>query len=403
MSLKENKIFHQMLSSYILSIFGSSFFTIAINLFVLQTTKSAKAMSIIFVTQVVVSVLFGSFAGTVVDKYSRKNIIWISEYVRTILLLLMVFLFSFHHISFYLIVVLCSLITFISLFHMPAYMASLTDVTGIDNVEKTTAINNIGDNVARILGLALGGGFIGLFGGEGAILFNAVTSLLSGLIMMLIKNFPTPNVEQAKHEKKSFSKDFKEGLIFVWEHPLARSALFFIPILFSFFSSCLMLIQVIAVKNWHARGWEYGLIEAFIPLGYILGTIFIFKRDKNMKKRGRFVSFGIIMLGFLYFLLSFSSSNIVYLPLILCIGFVFCFPSLLLYIIGRIEIDSAMQGRAFGTIGSISSVLPAVLVALSSFYADEFGGLVVLRYNGLILIFISVILIYLLKNIRQYD
>lgn len=410
MHLKENKIFHKMLASYVISLFGASFFTIALNLFVLQTTKSAKAMSVIFVTQIIVSVLFGSIAGTVVDKFNRKTIMWVSEFARGILMLAMAYLFSFDKIPFVLVVTLCAVITFITLFHMPAYMSSLNDVTGVENAGRTTAINNLGDNIARITGLALGGGFVGLFGGEGAILFNAITAFISGLIMLCIKDFPNPN-QKEKHldmtsdqkGNSSFWRDMKEGFVFVWRNPIARSSLFFMPITFSFFSTCLMLIQVIAVKDWNARGWEYGLIESFIPLGYILGTMVIYKKDKQFRKRGRYISSGLLSLGVLYILLSFATENYVYLPLILIIGFVFCFPSLLMFIIGREEIDSSIQGRVFGTIGSITSVLPALLVTLSSYYADIYGGLIILRGCGIILLILSIILIITLRNIREYD
>jgi DHA3 family macrolide efflux protein-like MFS transporter len=61
------------------------------------------------------------------------------------------------------------------------------------------------------------------------------------------------------------------------------------PVLILFFMSSLMLTQVMAVQVWKANPFQFGLIEACIPLGYMLGAGIIVTLGSKLQYRGKLI------------------------------------------------------------------------------------------------------------------
>lgn len=118
--------------------FGNSFHSIALNLWVLQATGSAKLMSTIAITHMVMSMLFSSIAGTVADRVDRRKLMWITDIIRSLLILSIAFCIAIPGTSFILIIILTALTSCAGLFQSPAFHASLVDIVGKDKVQQAT-------------------------------------------------------------------------------------------------------------------------------------------------------------------------------------------------------------------------------------------------------------------------
>lgn len=400
-SLWRNRTFALMFTGNALSVFGSCFHSVALNLWVLQATGSAKLMSTIMITHMVISMLFGSIAGTVADRIDRKKLIWITDLIRSLLVFGIAVCISFTGTPFIIILILTALSAFAGLFHSPAFQASLTDIVGREKIQQATGALNIADNVSRISGLALGGMFVAAFGGVGAIVFDAVTFMLCSILVLLAGTFPQ-TIRKAE-DKKSFQEDLMTGFKHIWKNPFARSVVILSPTLIMFFISSLMLIQVMAVKVWMATPAEFGMIEACIPLGYMIGAGMIMVFDNKLKHRGWFIVGSMLLIAPLFMVLSVTSSTVLAIPQIFIVGFMFSFCTLLVNIIIRMKVDSELQGRMFGILGSLTSVAPPVGLAISSFFADIYGSSIVLLTNGFGLLLAGLMVLIFLKSVRTYD
>lgn len=131
-----------------------------------------------------------------------------------------------------------------------------------------------------------------------------------------------------------------------------------------------MLTQVMAVNVWKASPFQFGLMEACIPLGYMIGSGLIMILGSRIRRRGLFIMSGLFCLGPMYILLSFITSAATAIPVVLLIGFMFSFCTLLINIILRLEISEEIQGRVFGVLGSIMSVAPSIGLTLVSYLSD---------------------------------
>lgn len=399
-ALWRNVAYRRILCGYGISVFGDCFNGIAISLWVLQTTGSAKSMAAVQVCNMVVSFLFGSFAGTFADRLDRRTLMLSSDLFRgTMAFIIAVSLFVLHA-PFPIVLLMLSLSMFSSLFQAPAFHASVTSLVGREQLQQATGTIHLVDNIARISGLAAAGIAVSAFGGFTAIMITGVTFLLSAICVMLAGRFP--DVQRSSMHRGSFVKEWGGSFSYIFAHPLIRSIVILNPLLILFFMSAIMLVQVMAVNVWQANPVQFGLIETCIPLGYMLGSGILIASGNRLKRKGRWVFIGLLVLGPLYMLLANVSSPMLALPLIIAGGAMFACCTMLTQIMMRAEVPDELQGRIYGVLGTITSTAPILGLTVVSVLADQWGAQTVLESLGALLLGVGIIAAAGLKSIRTY-
>lgn len=403
-SIWRNRPFTIVFTSYGISLLGNTFHSIALNLWVLQTTGSAKLMSSVFITQLVVVMLFGSVAGTIADRVDRRTLMWATDLIRFVLVGGIALMMYLPGSPFIVIIVLTGLVSLASAFRTPAFQASLINLVGKEHVTKAVGIMTITDNFIRIGGFALGGIAVAAFGGVFAIAIDSVAFLLSAVLIFLAGQFPYPMHEKEENEgKASFKEDFASGFRYIWNNTFVRSIILLLPIAIFFFTSTFMLIQVMAVQVWKATPFLFGLLEACIPLGYVIGSFLIIRLDNRMKKKGLWIMGSLLAMGPLFIIIAQAASALVALPFILLVGFLFSFSTTMVFVILRLAIEPAMQGRVFGLLGSLTSVAPPIGLAVFSILSDLYGPSLIITISGTLMLIIVGASYTSMKSIRSYD
>ncbi|MDN8591654.1 MFS transporter [Paenibacillus sp. 11B] len=399
-ALWRNVAYRRILCGYGISVFGDCLNGIAISLWVLQTTGSAKSMAAVQVCNMVVSFLFGSFAGTFADRLDRRKLMLSSDLFRGAMAFIIAVSLFVLHAPFPFVLLLLSLSMFSSLFQAPAFHASVTSLVGREHLQQATGTIHLVDNIARISGLAAAGIAVSAFGGFTAIMITGVTFLLSAICVMLAGRFP--DVQRSSMHRGSFVKEWGSSFSYIFAHPLIRSIVILNPLLILFFMSAIMLVQVMAVNVWQANPVQFGLIETCIPLGYMLGSGILIASGNRLKRRGRWVFIGLLVLGPLYMLLSKVSSPLLALPLIIAGGAMFACCTMLTQIMMRAEVPDELQGRIYGVLGTITSTAPILGLTVVSVLADQWGAQTVLESLGALLLVVGVVAAAGLKSIRTY-
>ncbi|MFJ2046100.1 MFS transporter [Paenibacillus taichungensis] len=399
-ALWRNVAYRRILCGYGISVFGDCFNGIAISLWVLQTTGSAKSMAAVQVCNMVVSFLFGSFAGTFADRLDRRTLMLSSDLFRGAMAFIIAVSLFVLHAPFPIVLLMLSLSMFSSLFQAPAFHASVTSLVGREHLQQATGTIHLVDNIARISGLAAAGIAVSAFGGFTAIMITGVTFLLSAICVMLAGRFP--DVQRSSMHRGSFVKEWGGSFSYIFAHPLIRSIVILNPLLILFFMSAIMLVQVMAIKVWQANPVQFGLIETCIPLGYMLGSGILIASGNRLKRRGRWVFIGLLVLGPLYMLLANVSSPLVALPLIIAGGAMFACCTMLTQIMMRAEVPDELQGRIYGVLGTITSTAPILGLTVVSVLADQWGAQTVLESLGALLLVVGIIAAAGLKSIRNY-
>ncbi|RCW51810.1 MFS transporter [Paenibacillus prosopidis] len=402
MSIWRNRTFMFVFSSYGLSLLGNTFHSIALNLWVLQTTGSAKLMSVVLITHLVISMLFGSFAGTIADRSDRRTLMWATDLVRFVLVAAIAVLIYLPGIPFIFIVILTGIVAFAGVLRTPAFQASLFDIVGKEQLTQAASAISVADNIIRISGFALGGIAVAAFGGVFAIAIDAVTFLLSAILLLFAGKFRYAAAKDITKPKASFKQDLLDGFRYVWNDSFARAAVILLPLVMFFFLSTFMLIQVMAVQVWKAEPFVFGLMEACIPLGYVAGSILIMRFDHRLKNRGKWIIGSTILMGPLFIAIAQIPSAAIALPFILLVGFLFSFSTTIIYIVLRVVIDPALQGRVFGLLGALTSVAPPIGLAVFSTLSDLYGPAIIITISGTAMLLMGIIAYSRMKSIRQF-
>ncbi|MEK3669835.1 MFS transporter [Paenibacillus sp. FSL R10-2771] len=398
-----NKKFMLLLCSFSISLFGNTFHSIALSLWVLQTTGSAKLVAVLTIINLLLSSLLGSIGGTFADRTNRRTIMLVTDLISCILVVSLALVLSLPSASFIIVALLTALTTASALFQSPAYQASIITVVGKEHVQQAVGMLNLSENICRTVGFSMGGIFVAGFGAADAILFDGVTFVVSFLLVLAVRSLPVPTrVNAEPGQKRNFIQDLGEGIRYIWKFPFAKAVIIMLPTLTLFFMPSLMLTQVMAVNVWKASPFQFGLMEACIPLGYMIGSGLIMILGSRIRRRGLFIMSGLFCLGPMYILLSFITSAATAIPVVLLIGFMFSFCTLLINIILRLEISEEIQGRVFGVLGSIMSVAPSIGLTLVSYLSDYFSPGPVMGSIGLLLFLFALYASTRLKIIRGY-
>ncbi|MCX7569418.1 MFS transporter [Tumebacillus sp. DT12] len=422
--LFQNRTFRYLFISYGFSLLGSCFASLALNLWVLQTTGSARIMFLLFLVVLVVTLSAGNIAGTFADRFDRRTIMWVCDLLNAAIMAVISLCMYLNYTPLALVLVIVGLQTFVMLFHGPAFHASLSNILQKELIPKATASINIIDNVARILGLAVGGTVVGFFGTAAATGVNAVTYVLSAIFVLFAGKFQSAHVQNSHAPStdepitadspvtepvaeptgtKGFWQDFTAGFRFMFGDPFTRSIIILMPVISAFFTMSLMMIQVMTVIVWKAAPAEFGIIEACVPLGYITASWILMKLDTRIKKKGFWIFVGTLGLGPIFILISRMNEPAQVYPLIFALGFMYCLCTLLLNVAIRVEVDSGLQGRVFGMVATVNGPLLTLCVGFSTFFADSIGPQNVLLFAGALLTLCAAVLTVVLTPLRRYQ
>lgn len=397
-----NRTFRIVFASYSLSLLGNTFHSIALHLWVLQTTGSAKLMSLVLITHLVISMLFGSIAGTLADRINRRKLMIATDLFRFVIVGCIALCMTLPSMPFAFILILTAIVALAGAFRGPAFQASLIEIAGKSGVSQAVAAISVSDNLIRIAGFAAGGTAVAAFGGAIAVAIDASTFLISGVLLLFAGRFPYQALRRQDKNRSSFRTDFIEGFRVVWSNQFIRGAVLLLPLVMFFFLSTFMLIQVMAVQVWQASPFMFGLLEACIPLGYVIGSIIIMKFDKSMHHRGRYALISIVLMGPLFVAISLLHSAAAALPLIGLVGLLFSFSTTILFILLRVAIEPSLQGRVFGLLGTLTSIAPPIGLAVFSALSDAFGPAIVMMYSGVAMLITGCATYIGLRSMREY-
>ena len=179
--LRENRSFRYMWSGQIISLTGDWFNLIASAALVAALTQSGTAIGGLFVVRMLAPFLVSPIAGVVADRYSRKAIVITTDVLRCFVVLGYVLVRDPQQV--WLIYVLTAIQGASQGFYFPAWNSMLPDITRPHELGIANALSSATWSVMLAFGAALGGLVSGVVGVYPAFVIDAVTFLLSSLII----------------------------------------------------------------------------------------------------------------------------------------------------------------------------------------------------------------------------
>lgn len=322
---------------------------IAINVLVYAATGSSAWLAATMAFRTLGGVLASLISGVIADRFNRRKIMIYTDIFRALLILCLI---PFPNPV--MIIIVCFLIGMTSSFFAVSYSAEIPQIFGQDKVLETNSL------IARLTSISLVGGFIGagvitdFLGYKVTLIIDAVTYILSALVLLKIK-WPSSSGQKlalangVKEKIIAFGSDIKEVYSFIMLAPM----LLLVNIVFlvgAFAGASHNLGIPLLAENMDAskQSFYYGMIWGVWGIGSVLSTMVLPKLKWLYGNRLYYACFvGVILMstGFIVFL-----SNInpwIVFPFAFFTGiFDACFTTLHATILQKT--DNHIRGRIFG-------------------------------------------------------
>lgn len=294
--------FQIMYSGEAVSLIGTWMQQIALSWLVYRLTGSSLLLgSVAFAGQLPILV-FAPFGGLLADRYSRRNILIVTQLVWVLQAFVLATLTFTNTIQVWQIFVLSAMSGILSAFDMPARQAFVVDLVGKDDLPNAIALNNSMVNGATIAGPVFATMLVAKVS-EGACFFaNAVSKIFVIFSLLLIKVEAVP---QPPH-RNSPVEDIKEGLRWARLSQPALSILGLLGVIAMLGMPISVLMPVVAKTVLHGGPTALGVLMGAYGVGAFLGSIPLAFR-KNARGLSHWMTYAAAVLG--VFVVFFASSH----------------------------------------------------------------------------------------------
>ena len=402
MTQKLNKDLIVLLSGQLISQIGDKFYLLALSFWVLDSTGSAALMGIVLFASTIPEVLVGLFAGALVDRFSRKWMIVVTDLIRGIIVLVVAVIAFTENLTLPIIIVSQVLLSINTAFFNPASPAIIPQLVEQDSLAKANSQTQLVRGISLVVGPVLGGISVGLFGFAVVFLINALSFLLSGLFEILIAN-PESSINSSDAED-SFIESVKEGFHTVLKNNELIILLASIAVI-HFFVGAFQVILPVMAEILNGDGPEnLGYLQTsfgsgMLLIGFILSSLNIIdKRERKMLMASVFLMGIINVLAGV--LMSNDQLNVLYYPSIFCLlgGAIIIAVTSFRTLVQK-SVPNRLAGRVFGVAFAVSDASLPLAMLIFGFLLEVFQVSYLLLLCGSALMVFSLLFIIPQKQV----
>ena len=273
--LTEHRSFMRLWASQAVSNLGDWVYALAVGTTLAQRAGGARALAVVLMMQVGPAAVAGALGGPLIDRFSRKKLMIVSDVVRAaaVASLLLPGTVSAGHI--YAVAALLGL--FGALFQ-PSLQASLPNVVPSDRLVAANALVNATSNTAITIGPILGGLLVAGLGPAPAFSLNAASFGLSAAFLIGLR-LPQDGPEgsagghgAARAGKRSAVHDLVEGGRYIARSPLVRGVMVVTGAVMLAAAVRAPLEPMFVLDTLHGGPGALGAVGGAWGLGMVLGS-----------------------------------------------------------------------------------------------------------------------------------
>ena len=402
MQSKESNI-KLLLLGRAVSLFGSTIYLIVLPLYILNITNNLKTTGIFFAAVNFPTTIISIFIGTIIEKFNKKNIILICDFLTSILYFIL-FLYFKNSNSLTFLFLISLLINIISKFFEIASKVLFSEINSPESLQKYNGLQSFIENTIMIVGPVIGTYLFATFDFNLILIIVSLGYFLSFLQELFIKY--EKNLDLLV-EKTNFLEDFKEGISYIRSNKIIFN--FFILVMFlNFFiaNNDEIINPGILIKKYGVSEKLFGFSATSYGAGSVFAGIFIFynKKFRFLKKlKSLFILNSSLMclLGLLSIIL-FKYNHYIYFTTFIffqfLIGMITTFVNVPLISSFQKNVEIKYQSRFFSILSFFSGGLIPLGVLYAGYLSSYIGADITYIINNLAIITI-VCLVF--KNIER--
>ncbi|AXK18615.1 TPA: MFS transporter [Bacillus toyonensis] len=384
------------------SIFGSSIYSFALGLYVLQITGSAWNFAITLILGTIPMIVMNPFAGVIADKVDKKKLVVCMDLLSGGLLITVYILSSNYGLNLFIIYTTTFLLTVFTTFFGIGLESAKPNIVSKERLMSINSISKIIDSVSLILGPMLGGIVFAVVDIKLFIMINGISFILSGISILFIhfKLFGHDIKEECSIREINFIKDIKEGYFYLMERESLKNT-FHILISLNFFLGFSVTVPLPYIINTvlNLSSKQFGIIQGTFPVGMIIGAILVkkitnrFSYSYLLKKLSSMLAVFMIISGIPVLFKSFEANDFVcvitYCVVMFSFGLIIALIDIPLIYFMQKEVPDEYRGRVLSIGLSIGKMMQPIALTLSGLLLNYIpaytlpiaGGIVFLILN----------------------
>ncbi len=247
------------------------------------------------------TILIGLIAGVIVDRYNRKSIMLISDWLRAVLILLIPFLIPLNINWLYIIVALTSGIT---QFFDSAHASVLPEVASDEELSVANALMAISSVGSTTIGFAAAGIIASSLDINWAFYLDALSFFVSGLLILFTRVPSMPVVENTSVQ--AIRENLQAGLRVVQTVPILRSLFIVVAPIFLIFGLQNSLLLPFSIRELNATEFHFGLQQAAEAIGVAVGSL-LMARFADRIREGQWLAISYLSMAIATLVYSLSS------------------------------------------------------------------------------------------------
>jgi DHA3 family macrolide efflux protein-like MFS transporter len=351
----------------LVSLLGSSVAQFVIIWWITLETGSALVLSIATLLGFAPMVVLGPIAGVLIDRWNRKALIGIVDFLQALVTTALIFLFWSGTITMWQILALLTLRGVFQAFHSPAVMAVVPTMVPKDKLSRMNGVNYLFTGLVTLIGPVVAALLLEVWA-ISQILWIDVTTFLVALIPLLIIKIPSV---RRKHEETSFRSEFMEGFAFI-NNSGGLLSLLILATALNFLITPLSTLLSYYVKFDHiGEASDLAFVMASMQGGMLAGGILMSVIKGFKKKMFTIVSFMyVLFLG--YALVALTPTGLFWFMATGGLIMLFCVPIVNVSFMTVIQtvVPMKMQGR----VNSLSTTLASAAQPLGMILSGPIAG-----------------------------
>ena len=270
LSILKNRTFLLLFLGNTISLIGFGFNLVGVSWLVLEVTGSELALGKLMAMATVPGVVLALFAGIIIDKVNRKWLLVVLDLFRMVVVGTFVILLIQDRFSMTALFITVLLMGTGSSLFWPTAQAFVQELVSAKDYFHANALLSASYQAGSILGAGIGGVVIHFYGVPTALAFNALTHLISAL---LISAAPFRR-QVVHHEVESIWQSVSKGFIY-FKEKVGVLILGFTTILadVAIWGALSVLTITISKEVFLAGSLGYRLMEGFYGVGALISTV----------------------------------------------------------------------------------------------------------------------------------
>lgn len=240
-----------------------------------STLEIAKILTITILPVFII----GPFAGVYVDRWDRRRTLYISDFLRALLVVLIP-LYFFSWISYIPVYITIFLVFCIGRFFIPAKLSIVPELVRKEDLLLANSLVNITGMIAAVLGFGITGILVEWVGAKSGLNWDALSFLISAILIFFIRQKAAQKVKLSRVGKdivemirKSVAREFAEGLVYCFKNKDIRFAAWILFLLSSAFGLVCIVLITFVQKSFHSVTKDFGLLGMMMGIGLFVGSL----------------------------------------------------------------------------------------------------------------------------------